>query len=337
MDKIKGECNIGKVGILINRYYLCGMDWKTVNYSLEEAKSRRLIAKKARLDECRPLPASIPQRLNEEISLEWTYNSNAIEGNTLSLNETRVVLQQGITIGGKTLREHFETINHQKAIDWLTDRVNQKQSLTVKDILHLHFLIMSGIADDFAGVIRTGRVRITGANFIPPNPLKVPELLDELIEWVIQNPQKLGIVELISVFHHRFVWIHPFFDGNGRTARLVMNLLLMQWGFPPVIILKVDRMKYYRALNEANSYQYSKLFLLIFQGLEQSLDRYLNAIAPTDAYDVLPLSDIAKEPDIPYGQEYLSLLARRGELEAFKSGRVWYTTKGAVLHYMSKK
>ena len=97
---------------------------------------------------------------------------------------------------------------------------------------------MSGIADDFAGVIRTGRVRITGANFIPPNPLKVPELLDELIEWVIQNPQKLGIVELISMFHHRFVWIHPFFDGNGRTARLVMNLLLMQWGFPPVIILR---------------------------------------------------------------------------------------------------
>ena len=96
-------------------------------------------------------------------------------------------------------------------------------------------------------------------------------------------------------------------------------------------------MKYYRALNEANSYQYSKLFLLIFQGLEQSLDRYLNAIAPTDAYDVLPLSDIAKEPDIPYGQEYLSLLARRGELEAFKSGRVWFATKGAVLHYMSKK
>ena len=108
-------------------------------------------------------------------------------------------------------------------------------------------------------------------------------------------------------------------------------------GFPPVIILKVDRLKYYRALNEANSYQYQKLFLLIFQGLKQSLDRYLNAIAPTDGYDVVPLSDIAKEPDIPYGQEYLSLLARRGELEAFKSGRVWYTTKGAVLHYISKK
>lgn len=313
------------------------MDWKDVTFTLDEAKTRRVMAKKQRLDGFRPLSKSILNRLQEDISVEWTYNSNAIEGNTLSLNETRVVLQQGITIGGKTLREHFETLNHQKAIDWLTDRVGQKQPLRVKDILHLHFLVMSGIADDYAGVIRAGRVRITGANFIPPNPLKVPELLDELIEWVIQNPQKLGIVELISVFHHRFVWIHPFFDGNGRTARLVMNLLLMQWGFPPVIILKVDRMKYYRALNEANSYQYQKLFLLIFQGLEQSLDRYLNAIEPTDGYDVVPLSDIAKEPEIPYGQEYLSLLARRGELEAFKSGRVWYATKGAVLYYMSQK
>lgn len=313
------------------------MDWKLVSCVLDEAKAQRLVVKKAALDKCRPIPTSVLQRLNEEISLEWTYNSNAIEGNTLSLNETRVVLQQGITIGGKTLREHFETLNHQKAIDWLTDRVSQKHQLSVKDILHLHFLVMSGIESEFAGVIRTGRVRITGANFIPPNPLKVPELLDELIEWVLQNPQNLGIVELISVFHHRFVWIHPFFDGNGRTARLVMNLLLMQQGYPPLIILKVDRLKYYRALNEANLLKYDKLCLLFFQGIEQSLDRYLNAIQPTDAYDLLPLSDLAKEPEIPYGQEYLSLLARRGELEAFKSGRVWFSTKGAVLNYITKK
>lgn len=313
------------------------MDWKDIGIWLDDAKAQRVLAKKERLDRFRPFPNAVLQRLNEEISLEWTYNSNAIEGNTLTLNETRIVLQQGITIGGKTLREHFETLNHQKAIDWLAKRVEQKVTLEVKDILHLHYLVMSGIADDYAGVVRTGRVRITGANFIPPNPLKVPELLEELVSWVNQNPQNLGITELISVFHHRFVWIHPFFDGNGRTARLVMNLLLMQSGFPPIIILKVDRMKYYRALNEANEFQYQKLFLLFFQGLEQSLDRYLNAIEPTDNYDVVPLSEIAKEADIPYGQEYLSLLARKGELEAFKSGRVWYSTKGAVLHYMSRK
>jgi len=313
------------------------MEWNRVSEALEVSKTNRILAKKVRLDTFRPFPNSILQRLHEDIALEWTYNSNAIEGNTLSLNETKVVLQHGLTVGGKTLREHFETINHKKAIDWLTARVNQDFPLSVKDILHMHYLVMSGIADEYAGTIRTGRVRITGAKFIPPNPLKVPDLLEELIEWVNDNPLNLNIVERISVFHHRFVWIHPFFDGNGRTARLVMNLLLMKWGYPPVIVLKVDRMKYYRALEDANSFQYSKLFLLIFQGLEQSLDRYLNAIEPGDGYDLVPLSEIAKEPEIPYGQEYLSLLARRGEIEAFKTGRVWYATKGAILNYISRK
>ena len=313
------------------------MEWNRVSEALEVSKTNRIQAKKVRLDAFRPFPNSILQRLHEDIALEWTYNSNAIEGNTLSLNETKVVLQHGLTVGGKTLREHFETLNHKKAIDWLTERVSQDFSLSVKDILHLHYLVMSGIADEYAGTIRTGRVRITGANFIPPNPLKVPALLDELIEWVNENPLNLNIVERISVFHHRFVWIHPFFDGNGRTARLVMNLLLMKWGYPPVIVLKVDRMKYYRALEDANSFQYSKLFLLIFQGLEQSLDRYLNAIEPGDGYDMVPLSEIAKESEIPYGQEYLSLLARRGEIEAFKTGRVWYATKGSILNYISRK
>jgi len=313
------------------------MEWNRVSEALEVSKTNRIQAKKVRLDAFRPFPNSILQRLHEDIALEWTYNSNAIEGNTLSLNETKVVLQHGLTVGGKTLREHFETLNHKKAIDWLTERVSQDFSLSVKDILHLHYLVMSGIADEYAGIIRTGRVRITGAKFIPPNPLKVPDLLEELIEWVNDNPLNLNIVERISVFHHRFVWIHPFFDGNGRTARLVMNLLLMKWGYPPVIVLKVDRMKYYRALEDANSFQYSKLFLLIFQGLEQSLDRYLNAIEPGDGYDMVPLSEIAKEPEIPYGQEYLSLLARRGEIEAFKTGRVWYATKGSILNYISRK
>ena len=313
------------------------MEWNRVSEALEVSKTNRIQAKKVRLDAFRPFPNSILQRLHEDIALEWTYNSNAIEGNTLSLNETKVVLQHGLTVGGKTLREHFETLNHKKAIDWLTERVSQDFSLSVKDILHLHYLVMSGIADEYAGIIRTGRVRITGAKFIPPNPLKVPDLLEELIEWVNDNPLNLNIVERISVFHHRFVWIHPFFDGNGRTARLVMNLLLMKWGYPPVIVLKVDRMKYYRALEDANLFQYSKLFLLIFQGLEQSLDRYLNAIEPGDGYDMVPLSEIAKEPEIPYGQEYLSLLARRGEIEAFKTGRVWYATKGSILNYISRK
>jgi Fic family protein len=302
---------------------------------LPEEQQSRILEKKTRLDKLRPFRNSALQRLRRDIAVEWTYNSNSIEGNTLSLRETRVVLEDGLTIGGKTMREHFEAINHQKAIAWLEEVVRPGKCISSSDILTLHGMVMASIDPEFCGRFRTGRVQITGANFIPPNPLKVPELLDELIEWVHQNPQKLDPVALAAVFHHRFVWIHPFFDGNGRTGRLAMNLILMEMGYPPIIILRTDRDKYYRALNEANQGKFEKLMLLFFQAAERSLELYLSALG-TYEEDYLPLNNIAREPDVPYGQEYLSLLARRGELEAFKEGRVWYSTKSAVKRYMKR-
>jgi Fic family protein len=302
---------------------------------LPEEQQSRILEKKTRLDKLRPFRNSALQRLRRDIAVEWTYNSNSIEGNTLSLRETRVVLEDGLTIGGKTMREHFEAINHQKAIAWLEEVVRPGKCISSSDILTLHGMVMASIDPEFCGRFRTGRVQITGANFIPPNPLKVPELLDELIEWVHQNPQKLDPVALAAVFHHRFVWIHPFFDGNGRTGRLAMNLILMEMGYPPIIILRTDRDKYYRALNEANQGKFERLMLLFFQAAERSLELYLSALG-TYEEDYLPLNNIAREPDVPYGQEYLSLLARRGELEAFKEGRVWYSTKSAVKRYMKR-
>jgi Fic family protein len=300
---------------------------------LTEQQQQRILEKKTRLDGLRPFPISAIKRLQQDIAVEWTYNSNSIEGNALSLRETRVVLQDGLTIGGKTLREHFEAINHHNAIAWLEDIVSPGYLISASDILMLHKMVMKSIDDEFGGRFRTGRVQITGANFIPPNPLKVPDLLDELLEWVRCNPGNLDPVSLAAVFHHRFVWIHPFFDGNGRTGRLAMNLILMSMGFPPVIILRADRNKYYRALNEANQGKLEKLMLLFFQGSERSLELYLSALG--NGYDdYLPLAQIANDPTVPYGQEYLSLLARRGELEAFKEGRVWYSTQKAVKRYM---
>jgi Fic family protein len=331
--KIRKKYDIGIVKFLPYRYYLCDMySWAPSNGLIENHR-QRIEAKKFQLDELRPLPVYVLDKLEQEMSIEWTYNSNAIEGNTLTLNETKVVLEQGITIGGKTLKEHFEIINHQNAIQWLQDRVSKKLKFQSQDLLTLHSWIMKGIDDQHSGRFRTGRVQITGANFIPPNPLKVPELIDELVHWVNENPQKLDPVALAAAFHHRLVWIHPFFDGNGRTGRLAMNLLLMQCGFPPLVILKVDRLKYYRALNSANLGEWEKLFLLFFQGMEKSLDRFNNAVKPTSNDDYLPLSQIAEDPQIGYGQEYLSLLARRGKIEAFKEGRVWYSTKSAIVHY----
>src|SRR5690606_15941420 len=130
--------------------------------------------------------------------------------------------------------------------------------------------------------------------------------------FVTDNPLGLNAIELATVFHHKFVWIHPFFDGNGRTVRLVMNLILMREGFPPAIILRNDRKKYYDALNSANGGNYSRLILLMCQALERSLNIYLQAI-PDNTTEYIEISNLVEEPGVVYGQEYISLLARQGK------------------------
>ena len=296
----------------------------------------RLEEKKARLDAGRPLPASALQRIREDISVEWTYNSNSIEGNTLTLHETKMVLQHGITVKGISLREHFEAVNHEKAIDYLYSLVNSNYKLRSIDILSLHGLVMRSIEDEFAGRLRTGGVRITGANFTPPAAAKVSDMLDDLVAFINENTLDANEIILSTLFHHRFVWIHPFFDGNGRTVRLSMNLLLMRSGFPPAIILKNDRSKYYDALNHANKGSYKKLCLLMFQAIERTLNIYLGSL-PGGSYDYQPISSLVEEEPGPYGQEYISLLARQGKIDAYKEGRNWLTTKEAIDNYITRQ
>lgn len=312
--------------------------WKIdTSYRTEfQSTFERLYDKLAVLQQSRPLPAIALRKIKESLTIEWTYNSNSIEGNTLTLRETQMVLQEGITVKGKSLREHFEAKNHEKAINYLYTLVDEKYVLRSIDILSLHGLVLRMIEDDFAGRIRNGGVRITGANFVPPNATKVSDLLDELIDFVNTNPLGLNDIELATVFHHKLVWIHPFFDGNGRTVRLAMNLLLMRKGFPPAIILKNDRKKYYEALNQANQGNYQKLILLMSQALERTLNIYISSL-PDNDYDFQEISNIVNEPDSPYGQEYISLLARQGKIDAHKEGRNWFTTKKAIEDYMENR
>lgn len=309
--------------------------WKIDLSYREELQStfERLYQKKQHLQSSRPLPAIALNKIRESLSIEWTYNSNSIEGNTMSLRETQMVLQEGITVKGKSLREHFETHNHDKAIDYLYSIIEDNYKLRSIDILSLHGLVLRSIEDDFAGRIRNGGVRITGANFTPPNANKVADLLDELIDFINTNPLQLNDIELATIFHHKLVWIHPFFDGNGRTVRLSMNLLFMRNGFPPAIILKNDRKKYYEALNQANYGNYQKLTLLMCQSLERTLNIYINAL-PDNNTEYVEISNLVQEPNMPYGQEYISLLARTGKIDAYKEGRNWLTTKEAVESYI---
>lgn len=295
----------------------------------------RLEQKKAQLTKRRPLPAIAMQRIKEGLFLEWTYNSNSIEGNTLSLNETRIVLEEGMTVKGKSLREHFEVTNHHEAIEFLEGLIKPNYLLSEKDILAIHHLVMNKIEKDFAGRLRNSGVRITGANFTPPNAFHVSDLLSDLIQFINNNDLRQNDIVLSTLFHHRFVWIHPFFDGNGRTVRLAMNLLLMRSGYPPAIILKNDRKKYYEALNQANNGNYGKLLLLMIQAVERSLDIYLSTYP--DAEEYKSISDIVAEERMPYGQEYISLLARQGKIDAYKDGRDWLTTNAAVKEYISNR
>lgn len=282
----------------------------------------------------RPIPAPVLNRIKETLFIEWTYNSNSIEGNTMTLLETKMVLEDGMTIHGKSLREHFEALNHQEAITHLENLISDNYKLSTTDIMDIHALVLQKIEKEYSGRYRSFAVRIQGAPFSPPNALKVSELMEELVQWM--NHEDLDLHPLIkaTIYHHRFVWIHPFIDGNGRTVRLTFNLHLMRDGYPPVIILRNDRKKYYEALNKADQGDYSKLLLLILQAAERSLDIYVSSLDNTlDEYQ--SISTIVSDPEVPYGQEYISLLARRGRIDAFKEGKDWLTTKAAVREYVA--
>ena len=297
-----------------------------------------ILGKKQELDRHRPLPPSMVRKLEEEFLVAWTYNSNAIEGNTLTLQETEIVLNSGVTIGGKTVNEHFEVINHKNGIDFVKSLVSKKENVTEKTIKQLHALILQSIDDTEAGSYRRQNVRILGARHIPPQSVKIPRLMSEFIQWFYKNEYSMPIPELVSGIHYKLVMIHPFIDGNGRVARLLMNLILMKHGYPPAIILKVDRKRYYRVLNEANIGKADFYEDFIGRSIERSLILYLNSIEPDQAEEkmFITLREASKYCD--YSAEYLSLLARKGKLAAVKmNNKDWMTTQDALEEYTRTK
>ena len=292
----------------------------------------RLEEKKAFLDKNRPLPKPVLLKLREQMIVEGTYNSNAIEGNTLTLKETRLILEEGLTIAGKSMREHFEATNHRDAILFL-EKIIKKHGIKEEDILAIHGLIMKNIEKETAGIYRRGQVRILGVPFLPPNYLKVPRLMDDLLEWISRNSEKLHLIELAALAHYRFVVIHPFYDGNGRTARLLMNLILMRGGYPFVIVLANDRKRYYNALAKADKGDFYPFINLMAQFVEKSLDLFLSAMGKEESF--VSLSQLAAKTS--YSLDYLSLLARRGELDATKRGKVWFSALGAIQKYKNTR
>jgi len=294
---------------------------------------KRVTIKKKELDSLRPLPKSALERLRKQFAIELAYNSNAIEGNSLTLSETRLVIEEGITVKGKPLREHFEALNHQKAFELLESFVKEKRQLSEELIKEIHKAILSGIDDEYAGRYRDINVRIIGAVKSPPRFEKVPKRMREFVRYISKNPEKLNILEMAAAVHYWLVEIHPFSDGNGRTARLIMNLYLMRHGYPITMVLKVDRRRYYDRLKKADLGNRKPFTEFIARNIERSLDLYLDSFKSGSEY--ISLAQAAK--GTPYTQEYLSLLARKGRIEAIKLGRNWLIKKEALEEYTKTK
>jgi Fic family protein len=236
---------------------------------------------KAWLDSHRPLPPALVSRLHDDIVLRWTFHSNAIEGNTLTLLETKVVLE-GVTIGGKLMREHFEAINHRDAILYVEEIVKGGEPFSEWQIRNIHQLILKGIDDDNAGKYRNVNVTIGGARHVPPDHLQVSEKMAAFVAWYEQGAAALHPVERAARVHADFVGIHPFIDGNGRTARLLMNLELMKAGYPPAVLPVARRLDYYKALDKLHVDGQAEPFIeLIAEFAEEAFAPYRHALGET--------------------------------------------------------
>lgn len=300
---------------------------------LDPRLARRLARKKAELDQYRPLPSDTVRRLNDDLRIFLTYHSNAIEGNTLSLRETQMVIEYGMTIHGHSLREYLEAANHAEAYSYMTALVEKRAPITRETVLTLHSLVMDKIIEA-KGQFRAVPVYIRGANMTPPPASQMASLIKEWTEWIDGAGKEYESVLRAAIAHHGFEAVHPFTDGNGRVGRLLLNLMLMREGYPPALLLRDWRVRYIQALDTANTGNYSPLANLIGQAVEAGLDLYLEACAalPDESYQ--PLSALAGSSG--YSVDYLGWLVRQGRIEAVKRRGRWYSTTDAIERYKAE-
>lgn len=237
-----------------------------------------IAAKKKRLDELRPVSVKALATLEHYYDLELTYTSNAIEGNTLSPVETTLVIEKGLTISGKPLKDHLEALDHYDAIRYVRELARQETPLTGSDVRNLHKLVMQRSASDIAGqyadLPRYVRTETGRRSF--PSPAEVPALMGDFAAWLTTAP---NTPDTAFTAHRRLVDIHPFNDGNGRTGRLVMNLILIRGGYPPVAVRPEDRLEYIRSLQQEQAgYGVESFNMLLYARLDATLTEYLSVL-----------------------------------------------------------
>ncbi len=278
--RIRVLCSEGK----INGAYQEGRGWKIPvdatkpsdgRFKSKESIFAQIERKKAELDGRRPLTDGEVARLNEEFVVEYTYNSNAIEGNTLTLRETDLVLR-GLTIDQKPLKDHMEAVGHKEAFEYVSELVKENVPISESVIKQIHYLVLADKKED-RGAYRRVPVKIMGAQHQPVQPYLIIPKMEELLWDYSEN--KEHIVTKLARFHIEFEGIHPFIDGNGRTGRLLVNLELMKAGYPPINIKFTDRISYYNAFDEYYvKHNLSAMENLFAKYINERLDLYLNIL-----------------------------------------------------------
>lgn len=278
--RIRVLCSEGK----ISGAYREGRGWKIPvgakkpadgRYKSKESLLAQIDRKKVELDSRRPLTAGEAERLNEEFIVEYTYNSNAIEGNTLTLRETDLVLR-GLTIDRKPLKDHMEAVGHKEAFDFVSELVKDNVPISEGIIKQIHCLVLADKRED-RGVYRRVPVRIMGAQNEPVQPYLIEPKMEQLLYDFAASTEH--IVTKLARFHIEFEGIHPFIDGNGRTGRLLVNLELMKYGFPPIDIKFTDRIAYYNAFDEYHVKHNLSIMENLFAGyINARLDMYLDML-----------------------------------------------------------
>jgi len=304
-----------------------------LNVRLARQLAERINLKRAQLDQHRPLSLDVLRYLHDDLRVVLTYHSNAIEGNTLNLRETRLVIEEGLTIGGHTLREHLETANHAQAFDYLEQLAQGNAPLDATAVLSLHRLVMKELVAQ-AGQLRSLAVQIRGSNWTPPPARQVPQLLNEWLTWLAGAGLAYPAIERAAIAHVQFEAIHPFMDGNGRTGRLLLNLMLLSEGYPPAVLLRQWRGDYLAALEAAQVHgKYRAIINLVGRAVEEGLEIYLGAVDEA-AEPLLPLTELAAE--FGYDLNYLGRLAREGRLAATKRAGRWYARRRAIADYKAQ-
>ena len=235
-----------------------------------------------RLQAIRPLPVDALNKIKSSLEMEYTYESNRIEGNTLTLQETALVVNEGVTIGGKSMREHLEAVNHAQAVEFIKDIARSDIAIDEHIIKEIHALILHGINKEQAGKYRDVPVMIVGSKHMPPQPYLIAPQMEQFIrDYQAMQTNGDHPVMIAAFLHNELVKIHPFIDGNGRTSRLLMNLYLLSNGYT-ITTLKGDneaKQTYYKALEQSHIENNPEAFnLLVADAVKQSLERYISIV-----------------------------------------------------------